>query len=115
MHTTAKELWTGRFAQENGIVLLDEGTYQFPLSNGACFSIHASPYTPRYGVSAFQYPSREDKFNSKASGILPYAINVSTEQSIIPAMVDIVMTHGPPKYIWISAVMRTGPLADANI
>lgn len=85
-------------ASRNGITFLTEGTHTFTLFSGATFSIYASPYTPAYGTSAFQYPSGEDRFNP--AKITPsWARNVGTETSTIPETVDIVMTHGPPKYI----------------
>ncbi|KAI4637945.1 hypothetical protein J4E83_000763 [Alternaria metachromatica] len=84
-------------ASLNGITFLKEGTHTFKLACGATFKIYASPYTPLYGASAFQYPSNEDRFNPL--GTPPWAKNVGTETSTIPNDVDIVMTHGPPKYI----------------
>ncbi|KAI4703028.1 hypothetical protein J4E81_001905 [Alternaria sp. BMP 2799] len=87
----------GSEASKNGITFLKEGTHTFKLACGATFKIYASPYTPLYGASAFQYPSNEDRFNP--SGTPPWAKNVGTETSTIPNDVDIIMTHGPPKYI----------------
>jgi len=84
-------------ASLNGITFLRKGIHSFTLACGATFKIYASPYTPLYGASAFQYPSNEDRFNP--SGTPPWAKNVGTETSSIPNNVDIVMTHGPPKYI----------------
>ncbi|CAN9152738.1 unnamed protein product [Alternaria alternata] len=84
-------------ASENGITFLWEGTYTFTLACGATFRIYASPYTPVYGTSAFQYHSKEDRFNS--AGTPSWAQNVGTETSTIPNNVDIVMTHGPARYI----------------
>jgi hypothetical protein len=84
-------------ASMNGITFLWEGTHTFSLACGAAFKIYASPHTPIHGTSAFQYPSDEDRFNS--SGTPLCAKNVGTEVSTIPNEVDIVMTHGPPKYI----------------
>ncbi|KAL6712412.1 hypothetical protein ACN47E_000289 [Coniothyrium glycines] len=82
----------------HGITFLSEGTYTFTLKSGATFSIYASPYTPAYGSSAFQYPSGEDRFNPVS--ITPsWAKNVGTTNSIIPQDTDIIITHGPPKYI----------------
>ena len=42
-------------ASNNGIMYLWEGTHTFTLASGAAFTIYASPYTPAYGASAFQY------------------------------------------------------------
>lgn len=50
-------------ASRNGVVFLGEGTHTFTLESGATFRIYASPYTPRYGASAFQYDTVEDRFN----------------------------------------------------
>jgi hypothetical protein len=85
-------------ASKNGVTVLKEGTHTFTLSSGASFSIYASPFTPVYGASGFQYPTKEDRYNPP--GISPsWAHNVGTETSTIPESVDIVMTHGPPRYI----------------
>jgi hypothetical protein len=85
-------------ASQSGVVFLSEGTYRFTISSGATFGIYASPYTPSQGASAFQYPTNEDRFNA-ANSTPVWAKNVGTESSIIPNHVDIVMTHGPSKYI----------------
>jgi Icc-related predicted phosphoesterase len=90
----------GELAKATGVTFLQEGTHQFTLKSGATFRIFASPYTPADGLyaHAFQYPSEQDRFNPP-SETLARGKNVSTEQSEIPHGVDIVMTHGPPKYI----------------
>ncbi|KAL5118345.1 hypothetical protein ACEQ8H_003694 [Pleosporales sp. CAS-2024a] len=85
-------------ASKKGITFLQEGTHSFTLSSGASFTIYASPFTPRYGASAFQYPTGEDRFNPREFSH-SWATNVGTEASTIPESVDIVMTHGPAKYI----------------
>ena len=85
-------------ASNNGIMYLREGTHIFTLSSGAAFTIYASLYTPAYGTSAFQYPSREDRFNT-AEITTPWGTNTSTDASWIPDSVDIVMTHGPAKHV----------------
>ncbi|KAF2819898.1 hypothetical protein CC86DRAFT_361303 [Ophiobolus disseminans] len=85
-------------ASECGITFLEEGTHTFTLSSGVTFRIYTSPFTPAYGASGFQYPTNEDRCNP--AKITPaWAQNVGTETSTIPDNVDIVMTHGPPKYI----------------
>jgi hypothetical protein len=85
-------------ASKSGVIFLSEGTHQFTLSSGATFTIYASPYTPAFGASAFQYPTNEDRFNPP--DLTPaWAENVVSESSLIPSHADIVMTHGPPKYI----------------
>ncbi|KAH7406069.1 Metallo-dependent phosphatase-like protein [Phaeosphaeria sp. MPI-PUGE-AT-0046c] len=85
-------------ASKSGVIFLSEGTYRFTLSSGATFRIYASPQTLTHGASAFQYQTNEDRFNCTASTPV-WAKNVGTESSIIPSDVDIVMTHGPMKYI----------------
>ncbi|CAE7205591.1 hypothetical protein CFE70_008680 [Pyrenophora teres f. teres 0-1] len=85
-------------ASKNGVIFLSEGTHTFDLPCGATFRIYASPYTPAYGASAFQYLSGEDRFNP-SDMTATWAKNVSTQTSVIPDGVDIVMTHGPSKYI----------------
>ena len=92
-----------------GITYLREGTHTFTLTNGALFKIYASPFTPsqygpKYSLHAFQYASGEDRYNpvadSNGNAITPsYAANTSTSSSTIPPDIDIVMTHGPPKYV----------------
>ncbi|KAF2230856.1 hypothetical protein EV356DRAFT_323063 [Viridothelium virens] len=94
-----------------GITYLEEGTHRFTLSNGAFFTIHASPCTPsqygsQYMLHAFQYATGEDRYNPNADtdgiGMTPsWAVNSSTPSSTIPTFpgVDIVMTQSPPKYI----------------
>jgi len=82
----------------SSVTFLKEGTHRFTLKSGASFSIHASPYTPKYGCSAFQYATDEDRYNPPER-TPSWAKNVGTTTSIIPPNVDIVMTHGPPKYI----------------
>jgi predicted phosphodiesterase len=88
----------GSEASKSGVTFLSEGTHQFSLASGATFRIYASPYTPAYGASAFQYPTNEDRYNF-ADMTPAWATNNATESSIIPDDLDIVMTHGPPKYI----------------
>jgi predicted phosphodiesterase len=88
----------GSEASKNGVTFLEEGTHTFTLKSGVTFTIYASPYTPKYGASAFQYQSDEDRFNI-ATSTPKWAKNVGTEKSVIPMDVDVVMTHGPPKYL----------------
>ncbi|KAF9699219.1 hypothetical protein EKO04_002754 [Ascochyta lentis] len=94
-------------ASRNGITFLHEqGTRKFTLASGTSFTLYSSPYTPAFGASAFQYPSVEDRFNP-ASECLPWATSVGTAASIIPGGVDVVMTHGPAKYV-LDGVERGG-------
>jgi hypothetical protein len=85
-------------ASASGITFLVEGTHSFTLSSGATFTLYASPFTPAFGASGFQYPTNEDRYNP-ADTTPSWAYNVGTKASIVPNNVDIVMTHGPPKYI----------------
>ncbi|KAH7065558.1 Metallo-dependent phosphatase-like protein [Macrophomina phaseolina] len=85
-------------ALAKGVTYLEEGTHAFALEDGAAFTLYASPWTPACGQSAFQYESREDRFNPP--GTTPeWATNTATKCSIIPEGVDVVMTHGPPMYV----------------
>ncbi|KAF2670282.1 hypothetical protein BT63DRAFT_424225 [Microthyrium microscopicum] len=83
-------------AIEHGVTYLTEGMHTFTLKSGAAFSVYATPYTPKFGESAFQYESNEDRFNVTSPS---WAVNVSTPASRVPAGVDIMMSHGPAKYI----------------
>lgn len=85
-------------ANKLGVTFLSEDSHTFTISSGASFTIYASPYTPAYGASGFQYPTNEDRYNPSVVSP-PWTANVGTETSIIPDGTDIVMTHGPPKYI----------------
>ena len=42
-------------------------------------NVYGSPWTPQYGISAFQYPREQDVWSNR-----------------IPALTDILITHGPP-------------------
>ena len=95
-HDLAVEAMTGPLAGEAGVTFLSEGTHSFRLQSGAQFSIYVSPYTPAFGDWAFAYEHNKDRFN----GPLQVADGVtSIATSPIPDNVDIVMTHGPPKWI----------------
>lgn len=69
-------------AKERDIHLLDEGTHEFVLQNGAKLRVFASSYTPSLGDWGFQY--RPDQGHE-------FAIEQGT---------DIVITHGPPRGIF---------------
>ncbi|OMP82541.1 putative rhamnogalacturonate lyase C [Diplodia seriata] len=96
-HAAALQLVTSTAAQQ-GVTYLPEGTHTFTLQSGATFTIYASPWTPQYGQSAFQYPSAHDRFNPSTT-TPAWATNVATPSSTVLEGVDIVMTHGPPKYL----------------
>lgn len=97
-HEEALDLWKGPVAYDQGIRFLEEGTHTFVLRNGSSFTVYASPWTPQYGKSAFQYPSGDDRFNAESPA---WVKNVHTPKSLISSHtnIDIMMTHGPPKYI----------------
>ncbi|KAL8917095.1 MAG: hypothetical protein Q9172_005980 [Xanthocarpia lactea] len=80
-----REMWTGEKAKKAGIVYLDEGVRTFTLSNGARFTIYASPYQPEFCNFAFPYRRDEDRFNQEAKNPIPDHPNI-----------DILLTHGPP-------------------
>ncbi|KAM3548967.1 hypothetical protein ARSEF4850_009112 [Beauveria asiatica] len=68
-------------AKEHGIYLLNEGTHDFELQNGARLRVYASPYTPSLGDWGFQYhPDQGHDFG-------------------IENDTNIVITHGPPRGI----------------
>ena len=96
----ALKIWKSDKAKRMGVHLLDEGLHQFTLKNGASFKVYASPYTPKFGESAFQYVTKNDRYNPTESTPV-YAINTSTDASRVSEFpnVDIMMTHGPPQYI----------------
>jgi len=79
-HQRAKDLMSGEVARHYGVTFVGEGTNTFQLRNGACFTIYMSSYTPKYGISAFQYSSAEDRFNPTGS-TLDWAISTATSQS----------------------------------
>ncbi|KAK8034260.1 hypothetical protein PG993_009255 [Apiospora rasikravindrae] len=75
-----------RSAWDRGLHYLEEGVHRFTLKSGATFSVYASAYTPEFNGYTFAYGSDEDRFTGGGEAKSP-----------IPADVDIVMTHGPPK------------------
>lgn len=98
-HEEIKDLWTkSEIALSANVKYLEEGTHGFKLNSGVVFTVHASPYTPAYGDSAFQYVAAVDRWNG-ALDTPQWALNGSTEKTLIPAPIDILMTHGPPLYI----------------
>ena len=95
-----KQLWAAQ--RSEGILLLSEGLHQLTLHNGATFTIYASPWTPKHGVSAFQYDASEDRYNHDGhSHPSSWTISTATSKTAIPTFpeLDIIMTHGPPCYI----------------
>ena len=82
-----KALYTSPEAVANGIRYMDESTQTFTLSNGARFTVHASPYTPAFSNWGFAYRRGEDRFNDSTSN--HSVLNFPN--------VDIMITHGPPQ------------------
>ncbi|TQB77353.1 hypothetical protein MPDQ_002990 [Monascus purpureus] len=92
-----RQLYTSPDAQGAGIVYLDECLKTFSLSNGASFTLYASPYTPEFCQWAFAYdPAKEDRFNPNEQQGQQHPSNP------IPDFpdVDILLTHGPPQGIF---------------
>ncbi|KAL1952707.1 hypothetical protein VTO42DRAFT_4429 [Malbranchea cinnamomea] len=90
LEPTLLEATFGRYGQarelfelfkNDGIILLDEGTHQFKLANGAQLTIYASPYTPSVDGSGFSYTAD------------------AGHEFRIEKGVDVVLTHGPPRGI----------------
>lgn len=96
-HDAAVAVMRGELAREAGVTFLDEGVHTFELSNGARFTVYASPYSLEYGDWAFMYGARQDRFNPAD----PQGVKAGTSAATNPIPdfpnVDIVMTHGPPK------------------
>jgi hypothetical protein len=102
-HEEAVEVMNGPLAKEGGVTYLDEGIHSFTLQNGAKFTVYASPWQPEFYDWAFNYPRNQDRYNTPdqvARGVS------SVAQNPIPdfGVVDVIMTHGPPKDIldWTS-------------
>ncbi|MCJ1371218.1 hypothetical protein MMC20_002433 [Loxospora ochrophaea] len=96
-HDLAVKAMTGPLAGEAGVLLLNEGAHSFTLQSGAKFTIYVSPYTPAFGDWAFAYKPHEDRFNKPHQVFADNITSIATNP--IPAGIDIVMTHGPPKGI----------------
>lgn len=88
-----RALYTDEAAKEAGIVYMEEEVRTFTLkSNGAKFTVYASPYTPEFCGWAFAYERDEDRFNPNPA---PIASSVNQFVPDFPN-VDIMLTHGPP-------------------
>lgn len=88
-----RALYTDEAAKEAGIVYMEEEVQTFTLkSNGAKFTVYASPYTPEFCGWAFAYERHEDRFNPNPA---PIASSVNEFVPDFPG-VDIMLTHGPP-------------------
>lgn len=70
--------------------------HSFTLKSGAKFTIYVSPYTPAFCNCAFAYEHNEDRFDGPHQ-VTDGVTFITTKP--IPDVVDIVMTHGPPKGI----------------
>lgn len=102
LYAQARELWTGKKAQEAGITFLEHGMHQFTLSNGAKLRIYANSSTPngsRVHDWAFGYPTSQDLYNPPGKGVT-YSTTATTKNSTIEdhEKIDVIMTHGPAKY-----------------
>ena len=86
-----KALYMSPEAVADGIRCMEESVQTFTLSNGARFTVYASPYTPEFCDWGFAYPRDEDRFNSSPT--------VSSGGYPVPDFpgVDIMITHGPPQ------------------
>ncbi|KAF9885774.1 hypothetical protein FE257_012356 [Aspergillus nanangensis] len=101
-----KALYTGEEARGAGIRYMEEGTRTFFLSNGAQFTVYASPWTPEFCRWAFAYDRSVDRFNPAEAAKEEESASVENEGALerfvatnpIPDYpgVDIVLTHGPP-------------------
>jgi hypothetical protein len=100
----ARVLWTGEEAKNAGVTYLTEGMHDFTLSNGARFSVYASPWQPVFGNWAFNYPLEEDRWNPphliEPTPLTPKVVPAPKEQDPHPIPegmeIDVVITHGPP-------------------
>ena len=72
-----------------------------PQSQPRRITIHGSPWTPQYGISAFQYPptTGSSLWNSQLSHHPDYTPNPPSAAAAPGpgAALDILVTHGPPK------------------
>lgn len=62
------------------IIYLQNTETTITCNNGRRLRIYGSPYSPRHGNWAFQYPRSEDVWGGK-----------------VPENIDILITHGPPR------------------
>lgn len=69
-------------AKHANIILLNEGSYEFKLRNGALLRVYASPYTPSFGSS----------WAGSSDWGFQYHLNEGHHFDI-PEDVDVVMTH----------------------
>lgn len=62
------------------VKVLVKGQHENDRTSSQNFTIYGSPWTPQYGISAFQYAREEDIWTGT-----------------IPSNTDIVIVHGPPR------------------
>jgi predicted phosphohydrolase len=109
----ARELWTGKEAKDAGIMFLEDGFHEFALKSGVKLRVYASSATPNnFGVQewAFGYPSAEDRYNPQGTGVSYGRCTTTPQTEIADGLeIDIMMTHGPPKYI----LDRTSGVGDS--
>ena len=67
-------------------------------SLGPSFKVYASPYTPEFWRLGIPGQDKRRQIQSGIGKPPDETLNIATDNSIIPP-VDIVMTHGPAKYI----------------
>lgn len=97
-HQEAVDVMKGPLAKEAGVTYLEEGIHSFTLQSGAKFTVYASPWQPEFFGWAFNYRRDQDRYNTPehtAPGVTSIAQNPIPDSGIV----DIVMTHGPPKDI----------------
>lgn len=97
----ARDMWTGSIAAAAGITFLDEGIHSFNLSNGAEFTVYATPFQPEFCDWAFPYERHEDRYNPPDDSRMDVDgyRNISTNPVPDFPVVDIMVTHGPPLHI----------------
>lgn len=97
------DLWTSEFARAKGVRYLEEGMSTHELSNGARFTVYASPYQPDFGDKAFAYFRHQDRYNPPPAS--PSAEDDGGKGTVYVAdaspvpdygEVDLMITHGPP-------------------
>jgi predicted phosphodiesterase len=113
LHQQARELWTGKEAKDAGIMFLEDGFHEFALKSGATLRVYASAATPNnFGIPewAFGYPSVEDRYNPQGKGVFYGRCSATPQTEIADELeIDIMMTHGPPKY----KLDRTAGMGDS--
>ena len=86
-----KRLYTGKEAQDSGIVYMVEGVKTFTLKSGAKFTVYANAWQPDFFNWGFNYPREQDRFNPSTSGA-----GFQAPHPVPDSGIDIMVTHGPP-------------------